>query len=79
MRRLRHARGVLHAAPAGAQLVLPRQPRHVSLKQALIAELNQISGFEARHSHVAGGTALFYRGKEFAHFHHDQDRTKTQR
>lgn len=44
-----------------------------SLKQALIAELNQISGFEARPSQVAGGTALFYQGKEFAHFHHDQE------
>ena len=44
-----------------------------TLKQALIAELNQISGFEARPSPVAGGTALFYQGKEFAHFHHDQE------
>jgi hypothetical protein len=44
-----------------------------ALKQALIAELNQISGFDARPSPVAGGTALFYRGKEFAHFHHDQE------
>jgi hypothetical protein len=43
------------------------------LKQALIAELNQISGFEARPSPVAGGTALFYQGREFAHFHHDHE------
>lgn len=44
-----------------------------TLKLALIAELTQISGFEARPSPVAGGTALFYRDKEFAHFHHDQE------
>lgn len=51
--------------------------RHVhdmaSLKQTLLAELNHISGLEARPSHVAGGTALFYQGKEFAHFHHDKE------
>ena len=44
-----------------------------SLKQTLLAELNHISGLEARPSPVAGGTALFYQGKEFAHFHHDKE------
>jgi len=44
-----------------------------SLKSAVVAELSQIDGFESRPSEVAGGTALFYRGKEFAHFHHDAE------
>lgn len=44
-----------------------------SLKQQLITSLGAIEGFEARPSAVAGGTALFYRGREFAHFHHDQE------
>jgi hypothetical protein len=42
-----------------------------SPKLQLIAKLKSIDGFEALPSKVAGGTALFYRGKEFAHFHHD--------
>ncbi|HPF73210.1 MAG: DUF5519 family protein [Rhodanobacteraceae bacterium] len=42
-------------------------------KDQLIANLETIDGFEARPSPVAGGTALFFRGKEFAHFHHDQE------
>lgn len=40
-------------------------------KQQLLAELARIDGLEARASPVAGGTALFFRGREFAHFHHD--------
>lgn len=43
------------------------------LKQQLLNLLASCEGFEARPSPVAGGTALFYRGKEFAHFHHDQE------
>jgi hypothetical protein len=44
-----------------------------SLKQQLLAALADIDGFSAQPSKVAGGTALFYRGKEFAHFHHDHE------
>jgi Family of unknown function (DUF5519) len=42
-----------------------------SPKLQLLTKLKSIDGFEALPSKVAGGTALFYRGKEFAHFHHD--------
>ena len=44
-----------------------------TLKQRLLDQLASIEGFEARPSKVAGGTALFHRGKEFAHFHHDHE------
>lgn len=44
-----------------------------TLKQQLLTSLRDIDGFEALPSKVAGGTALFYRGKEFAHFHHDHE------
>lgn len=44
-----------------------------SLKRQLLASLASVEGFEAQASRVAGGTALFYRGKEFAHFHHDHE------
>lgn len=44
-----------------------------TLKHQLLSALSGIEGFEARPSEVAGGTALFYRGKEFAHFHHDEE------
>ena len=40
-----------------------------SLKAELLAELRKVEGIENRPSAVAGGSALFYRGKEFAHFH----------
>ncbi len=43
------------------------------LKTAVLAEPSQIAGFESRPSNVAGGIALFYNGKEFAHFHHDAE------
>lgn len=39
------------------------------LKAMLIEGLNAIDGFEDVPSPVAGGTAIFYRGKEVAHFH----------
>lgn len=42
-------------------------------RQQLIALLEGIAGFEARPSPVAGGIALFFHGKEFAHFHDDQE------
>lgn len=40
------------------------------LKTTLLVELRNIPGVEDRPSPVSGGTALFYLGKEFAHFHH---------
>lgn len=44
-----------------------------SLKHQLLSCLASIEGFEAQPSKVAGGTALFFRGKEFAHFHDDHE------
>lgn len=44
-----------------------------SPKQHLLALLGAIEGVEARPSKVAGGTALFHRGQEFAHFHDDHE------
>ena len=44
-----------------------------SLKHQLLSSLESIVGFEAQASMVAGGTALFFRGKEFAHFHNDHE------
>lgn len=44
-----------------------------NLKARLIAEVQKIDGVEDRPSPVAGGSALFYRGKEFAHFHNDTE------
>lgn len=40
-----------------------------TLKEQLLAAIARIDGLEDRPSPVAGGSALFYRGKEFAHFH----------
>ncbi|MDB6062591.1 MAG: hypothetical protein JWM78_2694 [Verrucomicrobiaceae bacterium] len=39
------------------------------LKERLLIELRKIDGVQDRPSPVAGGTALFYFDKEFAHFH----------
>ena len=44
-----------------------------SLKDRFIIEIEKIPGVENRPSPVAGGSALFYQGKEFAHFHHDNE------
>lgn len=41
----------------------------MKLKQQLISELERISGLEDRPSKVAGGSAIFYKEKEIAHFH----------
>ena len=43
------------------------------LKTQILNELRNIEGFEDRLSPVAGGIALFYRGREFAHFHNDNE------
>lgn len=50
-----------------------KPPSTTSLKPLLLTRLAAIPDLEARLSPVAGGTALFYRGQEFAHFHHDQE------
>ena len=44
-----------------------------ALKAELLIELRKIEGVEDRPSPVSGGTALFYRGKSFAHFHDDRE------
>lgn len=43
------------------------------LRTQLLAELRKIAGVEPRPSAVAGGLALYYKGKSFAHFHHDHE------
>jgi hypothetical protein len=43
------------------------------MKQHLLELLASVEGVTAQSSPVAGGTALFYRGKEFAHFHNDYE------
>lgn len=44
-----------------------------SLKAELLQQLQEVEGLEALPSKVAGGTALFYGGKELAHFHSDNE------
>ena len=44
-----------------------------SLKETLLRKLEDIEGVTVQPSPVAGGTALFFRGKDFAHFHHDTE------
>jgi len=41
------------------------------LKKKLLQLITSIEGLTTEPSPVAGGTALFYRGREFAHFHND--------
>jgi len=43
------------------------------LQQMLIEELRKMDDLEDRPSPVSGGVALFYRGKEFAHFHNGNE------
>ncbi|MCR9204881.1 MAG: DUF5519 family protein [Halobacteriovoraceae bacterium] len=43
------------------------------LKAELLNKLSKISGLEHRPSRVAGGTAIFFKGKEIAHFHHNNE------
>ena len=42
-------------------------------KQQLLQLLASVEGVTVEPSPVAGGTALFFRGREFAHFHHDNE------
>lgn len=44
-----------------------------ALKKQLLELLAPIEGLSVESSPVAGGTALFFGGREFAHFHHDQE------
>ena len=43
------------------------------LRAALSKKIALIKGLEERPSKVAGGSALFFKGKEIAHFHHDTE------
>ncbi len=43
------------------------------LRDELVKRLEKVPGLEDRPSKVAGGSAIFYRGKEIAHFHHDNE------
>ncbi len=43
------------------------------LKEELIKKLERISGLQDRPSKVAGGSAIFYKDKEIAHFHSDHE------
>ncbi|NSL54845.1 luciferase domain-containing protein [Uliginosibacterium aquaticum] len=45
----------------------------VTPKQQLLTLLASIEGVTAEPSPVAGGTALFFRSKEFGHFHNDNE------
>ena len=45
----------------------------VALKAALIAGLRNIDGVEDRPSPVSGGSAIFFHGREFAHFHDENE------
>lgn len=42
-------------------------------KDQLLALLASVDGLSPEPSPVAGGTALCFRGKEFAHFHSDEE------
>ncbi|HEX4923726.1 MAG TPA: luciferase family protein [Bdellovibrionales bacterium] len=43
------------------------------LRNELIKKLERIPGLEDRPSKVAGGSAIFYKNKEIAHFHNDNE------
>jgi hypothetical protein len=43
------------------------------LRSELIKKLERIPGVEDRPSKVAGGSAIFYKDKEIAHFHDDNE------
>lgn len=52
----------------------PTEPPVVTTsKEQLLDQLASVEGVSAEPSPVAGGTALFFRGKEFAHFHNDNE------
>jgi len=43
------------------------------MKKILIEKLEKIPGLEDRPSTVAGGSAIFYKNKEIAHFHNNNE------
>ncbi len=43
------------------------------LRKALVKKLERIPGLKDQPSPVAGGSAIFYRDQEIAHFHHDHE------
>lgn len=43
------------------------------LKATLVRKLEKIPGLQDRPSKVAGGSAIFFKEKEIAHFHHDNE------
>lgn len=43
------------------------------LRKELIKKLERIENLEDRPSKVAGGSAIFYKNKEIAHFHNDNE------
>lgn len=43
------------------------------LRKELVKKLERIPGLEDRPSKVAGGSAIFYKDKEIAHFHDDAE------
>lgn len=45
----------------------------MKLKAELVKQLEKIPNLEDRPSKVAGGSAIFFKGKEIAHFHHDHE------
>ena len=45
----------------------------MKLRDKLVIELEKIPGLEDRPSKVAGGSAIFFKGNEIAHFHHNNE------
>jgi hypothetical protein len=43
------------------------------LRAELVKRLEKIPGLEDRPSKIKGGSAIFYKNKEVAHFHHDNE------
>ena len=44
-----------------------------TLRHELVRKLEKLPGLEDRPSIVAGGSAIFYRDKEMAHFHNNNE------
>lgn len=60
--------------PKGKARKVPQKPRKVGkLRSDLVKKLSRIKGLEDRPSRVAGGSAIFYKNKEIAHFHDDHE------
>lgn len=43
------------------------------LRTSLVEKLEKIAGLEHRPSRVSGGSAIFFKDREIAHFHHDNE------